>query len=55
MRSKEDWNNNKKQRNFCVNLLCNTKKDYFQKLNILDLTDKKNSGKQSSLFLAIKV
>ena len=28
-RAKEDWNNYKKQRNFCVNLLCNTKKDYF--------------------------
>ena len=38
-RLKEDWNNCKKQRNFCVNLLRNTKKDYFQKLNIKDLTD----------------
>ena len=26
---------------FCVNLLRNTKKEYFQKLNIKDLTDKK--------------
>ena len=41
-RAKEDWNNYKKQRNFCVNLLRNTKKDYFQKLNIKDLTDNKN-------------
>ena len=32
-----DWDNYKKQRNFCVNLLRNTKKDYFQKLNIKDL------------------
>ena len=40
-RAKEDWNNYKKQRNFCVNLLRNTKKDYFQKLNIKDLTDRK--------------
>ena len=54
-KTKEDWNNYKKQRNICVNLLRNTKKGYFQKLNIKDLTDNKNSGKQSSLFLAIKV
>ena len=40
-RAKEDWNNYKKQRNFCVNLLCNTKKDYFQNLNIKDLADNK--------------
>ena len=31
----------KKQRNFCVNLLCNTKNHYFQKLNLRDLTNKK--------------
>ena len=40
-RAKEDWNNYKKQRNFCVNLLRNTTKDYFGKLNIKDLTDNK--------------
>ena len=55
---KEDWNNCKKQRNFCVNLR-NTKKDYFQKLNIKDLDKKFKkitfSGKQSSIFLAIKI
>ena len=27
-RTKEDWNNYKKQRNFFVNFLRNTKKDY---------------------------
>ena len=37
-------------------LLCNTKKDYFQKLDIKDLTDNKEFWKTiSSLFLAIKV
>ena len=40
-RANEDWGNYKKQRNFCVNLLRNTKKDCFQKLNIKDLIDKK--------------
>ena len=44
-RAKEDWNNYRKQRNFCVNLLRNTKKDYFQKLNIKDLTDYKKPWK----------
>ena len=34
----------KNKRNFSVNLLRNTKKDYFHKLNIKDLTDSKNSG-----------
>ena len=29
-RAKEDWNNYKKQRNFCVNLPLNTRKDYFK-------------------------
>ena len=39
-RAKEDWNSYKKPENFCVNLPRNTKRDYFQKLNIKDLTDK---------------
>ena len=30
----EDCKNYEKQKNFCVNLLRNTEKDYFQKLNI---------------------
>ena len=44
-KANEDCDNYKKQRNFCVNLHRNTKKDYFQKLNIKDLTDNKSSGK----------
>ena len=40
-RANEDWDNYKKQRNFCVNLLHNTKKNYYQKLNREDLTDNK--------------
>ena len=49
-RAKEDWNNYKKQRNFCVNLLRNTKKDYFQKLNIKDLKDNKKFSKTIKTF-----
>ena len=33
------------KRNFCVNLLRKTKKDYFQNLNIRDLSDKSKSWK----------
>ena len=53
-RAKEDWNNYKKQRNFCVNLLRNTKKDYFQKLNIKDLIDKKKFWKTIKPFFSNK-
>ena len=53
-RAKEDWNNYRKQRNFCVNLLRNTKKDYFQKLNIKDLTDYKKLSKTINPFFSNK-
>ena len=53
-RAKEDWNNYKKQRNFCVNLLRNTKNDYFLKLNIKDLTDNKIFWKTIKPFLSSK-
>ena len=46
-RAKEDSNNSKKQRNLCVNLLCNTKKHYFQKLSIKYLTDNKKFWKNN--------
>ena len=35
----ENWINYKKQINFCVNLLRKTKTEYFQKLNVNDLSD----------------
>ena len=44
-RAQKDWNNYKNQRNFYVNLLRNTKKVYFQKLNLKDLTDNKKLWK----------
>ena len=46
-----NWNNYKYQRNFCNNLLRKTKFDYFRNLNVKDLNDNKNSGKnQNFLF-----
>ena len=42
------------QRNFCVNLRRNTKKDYFQKLNIKDLTDNKKFWKTIKPFFSNK-
>ena len=34
-----------KQRNFCVNLLCKTKTEYFQKVNVKDLSENRKFGK----------
>ena len=53
-RRKEDWNNYKKQRDFCVNLLRNTKKDYCRKLNIKDLTDNEKFWKLIKPFFSNK-
>ena len=53
-RAKKDWNNYKKQRNFCVSLLRSTKKGYFQKLNIKDLTDKNKFWKTIKPFFRNK-
>ena len=40
-----NWENYKKQRNFCVTLLRRTKKEYFQNLNVKDLSDNKKFWK----------
>ena len=40
-RTEENWDSYKKQRNFCVSLLRKTKKDYFNNLNIKNITDSK--------------
>ena len=40
-----NWENYKKQRNFCVTLLRRTKKEYFQNLNVKDLQDNKKFWK----------
>ena len=44
-RTNDNWGNYKKQRNFCVNLLRETKTDYFQNLNIRDLSDNRKFWK----------
>ena len=46
-RSPESWDNYKKQRNFCVDLLRKTKRSYFEQINIKDISDNKNSGTQT--------
>ena len=40
-RTEENWDSYKKQRNFCVNLLRKTRKEYFNDLNIKNITDNK--------------
>ena len=40
-RSPENWDNYKKQSNFCVDLLRKTKRSYFEKINIKDISDNK--------------
>ena len=44
-RTDVNWANYKKQRNFCVTLLRRTKKEYFQNLNVKDLSDNKKFWK----------
>ena len=38
-RTEDNRANYKKQRNFCVNLLRKAKTEYFQKINVKDLSD----------------
>ena len=44
-RTNDNWANYAKQRNFCVNLLRKTKKDYFHNLSIRDLSDNRKFWK----------
>ena len=44
-RTNDNWANYAKQRNYCVNLLRKTKKDYFHNLNIRDLSDNRKFWK----------
>ena len=41
-----NWGNYKTQRNFCTNLLCKTKKEYFSKLDSIKLVTVKHFGRQ---------
>ena len=45
-RNGKNWQNNKKQRNFCTNLLKKTKSEYFRNLNIKELNDSKKFWKK---------
>ena len=52
-RIKYNWANYKRQRNFCVNL-CKTKTEYFQKLNLKDLSDNRKFWKTIKLIFSNK-
>ena len=41
----KNWENYKKQRNFCIDLLCKTKTEYFKNLNVKDLSDNRKFWK----------
>ena len=44
-RSDENWDNYKKQINFCVKLLCQTKEKYFSDINVKSISNNKNFWK----------
>ena len=41
----ENWDNYKKQRNFCVKLLCQNKEKYFSNINVKSISDNKKFWK----------
>ena len=53
-RSPENWNNYKKQCNFCVDLLKKTKRSYFEQINIKDISDNKKFWKTIKPFFINK-
>ena len=53
-RTEGKWANYKKQRNFFVNLLRKTKTEYFQKLNVKDLSDNTKFWKTIKPFFSNK-
>ena len=50
----KNWENYKKQRNFCTNLPLKTKSEYFCNLNIKDLNDSKRFWKKIKHFFLDK-
>ena len=50
----DNWTNYKKQRNLCVKLLRKTKADYFQNLNIRDLSDNRKFWKTIKQYFTSK-
>ena len=53
-RTGKNWKSYKKQRNLCVSLLRKTKKDYFNDLNIKNITDSKAFWKTIKLYFSNK-
>ena len=53
-RSPENWDNYKKQRNFCVDLLRKTKRSYFEQINIKDIRENKKFWKTIKPFFRNK-
>ena len=53
-RSDENWNNYKKQRNFCVKLLRQTKEKYFSDINVKSISDNKKFWKTIKPFFSSK-
>ena len=53
-RTPKTWDSYKKQRNFCVNLLRKTKKEYFENTNVKDINDNKKFWKTIKPFFSNK-
>ena len=53
-RTPKKWDSYKKQRNFCVNLLRKTKKEYFENINVKDINDNEKFGKKIKPFFSNK-
>ena len=54
IRNSKNWENYKKQRNFCTNLPKKAKSEYFGNLNIKELTDNKKFWKKIKSFFSDK-
>ena len=52
--SYDNWDIYKKQRNFCVELLCKTKQDYFNNIDIKNVNDRKNFWKMIKTYFSNK-
>ena len=53
-RTHKTWDSYKKQRNFCVNLLTKTKKEYFENISVKDINDNKKFWKTITPFFGKK-
>ena len=53
-RNHENWCKYKTQRNYCVNLLRKSKKQYFSNINISDVTDSKSFWKSVKPYFSNK-